>query len=82
MPDQDDKFPVDWDYYLDVHVINKAQSLLDKAKTTIKFSKIKEEKTQRDLEACIHKVYQTLGLLYSPEASQPETVNPVHTETQ
>ena len=82
MPQQDDQVPVDWDYYLDVHVINKAQSLLDKAKTIIKFSKIKEEKTQGDLEASIQKVYKTLALLYPPEASQPETVNPVHTETQ
>ncbi len=75
MPEENNNFPLEWDYYLDWHVISKAQSLLEKAKTTIKFSKVKDEKTQQDLNVCMQNVYQTLGLLYSPETEQFKKIN-------
>ncbi len=82
MPEGNEQFPVDWDYYLDHHVISRAQSLLEKAKTIIKFSKVKETKTNENLGACIQEVYKTLNLLYPSQTEQPKNVNLAHTETE
>lgn len=67
MSEKEDKLTVDSDYYLDWHVISKAQSLLERAKTTIQFSKVKDETTQQDLKNDVQSVYQTLELLYPRE---------------
>ncbi|MDJ0800170.1 MAG: hypothetical protein QNJ51_25750 [Calothrix sp. MO_167.B12] len=70
MSEQEENFSVDWEYYLDWHIICKAQSLLERCKTTIKFSRARDEETTNELKSSMERVYQTLELLYPQESKQ------------
>jgi hypothetical protein len=59
-----------WDYYLEWHILCRAESLLSRAKTVFKFSKIKDEKADMELAKSIEQVYETLGLLYLKNKNQ------------